>query len=749
MLALPAVAPASTYTVNSTGDGVDAEIGEGTGCETAKKGECTLRAAIEESNESMEAAKNTIRFSAEFNGEAADMIVLGKSLPGIEYPVHIDGDSGGQCSTKAGVPGPCVGVSGPAGSSALNVESSEGVEIEGLAVTGAKVGISVLESSELLPFIARDDWFGVTLDGKAGGNAIGLLVGPGAEAATIGGTKAAQRNVFANNTADGLDILGAEFSVVQGNYFGVKPDGSTPAANGKDIEVTDSTGGFTASETEIGATIKGEALSTAACDGGCNVIAGATSAGVDLQGDGAGKSEAPATGPTTVKGNYVGLSAAGTEAVGNGTSGIFAGAAGEVVVGGLEAANANRLAGGEYGVYSDEGAAFQANGNTIGVSAAGGMVAPPSKAGVFVSSLGVFEPATIYKNTIRMEGGVGIAQRFGGATIEKNVVKGALNGILASESSEAETFIEGNRIEGASANGILVESDLNQVLGNEVFGSGQAGIRVKQAGTLPTVSATTENLVGGNAPATENLISNSGGAAVEILDLEGTDNGVGRNRGSGNAGPFIDLVATQPGTEPIGPNGGIKPPAIAIAKPAEASGSAQAGATVRVFRKATASSGEIASFLGEAVANGSGNWVVAYAAIPGETQIAATQTGPKGGTSELAFAKTEAATGGGGGGSGGGGGGGGGGSDTKSPDTKLLKAPPARVKATTVKFKFSSNEAGSSFECKLDKKPFKPCRSPKQYKGLKPGKHVFKVRAIDPAGNVDLSPATKKFEVRR
>ncbi len=31
--------------------------------------------------------------------------------------------------------------------------------------------------------------------------------------------------------------------------------------------------------------------------------------------------------------------------------------------------------------------------------------------------------------------------------------------------------------------------------------------------------------------------------------------------------------------------------------------------------------------------------------------------------------------------------------------------------------------------------------------GLKPGKHVFKVRATDAAGNVDPTPAVKKFTV--
>jgi hypothetical protein len=66
-----------------------------------------------------------------------------------------------------------------------------------------------------------------------------------------------------------------------------------------------------------------------------------------------------------------------------------------------------------------------------------------------------------------------------------------------------------------------------------------------------------------------------------------------------------------------------------------------------------------------------------------------------------------------------------------------------------VKFKFSSSEPGSSFECKLDKKKYKPCKSPKKYKRLKRGKHKFKVRATDAAGNTDPSPAKDKFKVVR
>jgi len=82
-----------------------------------------------------------------------------------------------------------------------------------------------------------------------------------------------------------------------------------------------------------------------------------------------------------------------------------------------------------------------------------------------------------------------------------------------------------------------------------------------------------------------------------------------------------------------------------------------------------------------------------------------------------------------------------------APQTKISKGPKARSSSRIAKFKFSSTEAGSTFECKLDRKPFKKCRSPQKYKRLKPGKHVFKVRATDAAGNTDRTPAVRKFTV--
>ena len=62
---------------------------------------------------------------------------------------------------------------------------------------------------------------------------------------------------------------------ILGNYFGVKPDGATQAANGKNVEITD-TIAFKANNDQVGTTVEGAAATTQACDGGCNVVSGST-----------------------------------------------------------------------------------------------------------------------------------------------------------------------------------------------------------------------------------------------------------------------------------------------------------------------------------------------------------------------------------------------------------------------------------------------------------------------------------------
>jgi CSLREA domain-containing protein len=756
LLAIPATALAAEFTVDSPADEPDAGGLNGICLSVGLK--CTLRAAIEESNSST-GTKDTIKFSGTvFEGLTGDTITIGSSLT-ITAAVKIDGKfNGAQCNTSAGVKGPCAEVSGPAAGSSLVVENANDVEIEGLAITGATgagaAAVNVINSSE--EFEARADWLGVKLDGSAGANNKGIFLDPDSNGATIGGKEAADRNVFANNSFEGLDIEGADNADVLGNYFGVKPDGATQAANGKNIEITD-TIAFEANGDEVGTTVEGASATSQICDGGCNVISGSTGPGVDLVGDGIGQNELPASGPTTVSGNYVGLNAGGVTTVSSGPLfDILAGAAEDVTVGGTDVGDANYIAGGSYGIYQENSNGFQALGNVIGRRPGGAGVAAPSAAGIFLFSLGSTGREAVEGNTIRLDGGAGIEQRFGGADIVGNSIEEGQYGILTfgAPAGAGSNVIEENLIVGAELNAVLIKNENNLLTGNLIEGAGLAAVRLEGA-------EATGAIVGGDVEAEENEISGNGGDAVEIIGEEATDNHVKRNFGDSNGGLFIDLGGNGPGNGGTGPNDGIQAPSIDSAKLGSASGSgALPGAEIRIFRKATASPGEIGSFLGETKADGSGKWTVTYlAAIPGETRIAATQSGLEG-TSELAFATTEPAPKAGDEGS----------KDQKEksqpPDkpkkpkkakkpgkskggaleTTITKGPKGRIHARKVRFVFVSNEKGAKFECKLDRKPFKPCKSPKTYKKLKPGKHVFKVRAVK-GKNVDQTPAKRKFKV--
>jgi hypothetical protein len=84
--------------------------------------------------------------------------------------------------------------------------------------------------------------------------------------------------------------------------------------------------------------------------------------------------------------------------------------------------------------------------------------------------------------------------------------------------------------------------------------------------------------------------------------------------------------------------------------------------------------------------------------------------------------------------------------------TQITHAPKKKVKTRKRKvravFAFTSTRPNSTFECKLDNGAFEPCTSPEKFK-VKKGKHTFAVRATDAVGNVDASPATFDWKVKR
>jgi hypothetical protein len=80
-------------------------------------------------------------------------------------------------------------------------------------------------------------------------------------------------------------------------------------------------------------------------------------------------------------------------------------------------------------------------------------------------------------------------------------------------------------------------------------------------------------------------------------------------------------------------------------------------------------------------------------------------------------------------------------SDTTPPDTTITSFPPNST-SDSVTWSFTSNEPGSTFQCKVNGSSWFTCSSPYSRTGQGQGTYTYSFRAIDPAGNVDPTPAT-------
>jgi len=86
-------------------------------------------------------------------------------------------------------------------------------------------------------------------------------------------------------------------------------------------------------------------------------------------------------------------------------------------------------------------------------------------------------------------------------------------------------------------------------------------------------------------------------------------------------------------------------------------------------------------------------------------------------------------------------------SDITPPRTRIVSGPARVGYERKARFRFTSSEAQSSFQCRVDRKPYKRCASPHKLT-VEPGKHHFRVRAIDRFGNVDRTAARFSWRVK-
>lgn len=238
----PAEAAATTFTVNSTGDDADRNIGDSV-CDVSRdRGrQCTLRAAIDEAN--FTDREDTINFNIGGNA-GVKTINVGSSglgdLPNITEAVTINGYSqpgarpnsrvtGSDAVLKIQLNGSDAGTK----TNGLRLLAPD-CTIKGLVINRfAEFGIEV-DLSEATGNTVQGNYVGVSANGSEdlGNGSSGIAIA-GASGNTIGGAAPGARNVISGNENNGVIISGpgARDNVVRGNFIGTTASGRSGPGN--------------------------------------------------------------------------------------------------------------------------------------------------------------------------------------------------------------------------------------------------------------------------------------------------------------------------------------------------------------------------------------------------------------------------------------------------------------------------------------------------------------------------------------
>ena len=523
------------------------------------------------------------------------------------------------------------------------------------------------------------------------------------------GSAPADRNVFAD-TLQAIRVVGADDTVIQGNYFGRKPSGAAAGVGFSGIETSRGADGDVPQRTLIGGEATGTALASAACDGPCKVIT-RFQRDVDLDPD---LAPGPA-GETIVAGNYLEVTPDGLSTDG-GLNCIRAGRATPVLVGGPADGDRNRFGWCNAGVYGQNPGELAVVNNSFGLQPDGTLLDHTSfEAAVYLT--GGLSGALVADNEIAGMGdpdsgnmpNYGIHLTGNGAVVLGNTV-GLDPGSSTPRFFHSPIYVNGDE-------NIIGTGDPDDA--NTIRNGKDAGVHIPRG---------IDNAVAGN------LIEQNNGPGIRLERPGGSEvdgNYLGRNRGTGNTRPFIDLVPTAGlGVDPEdGPNGGIEPPTLLGARPDRAVGVAEPGAEVLVYRRANnANSGDAGDLAGEATAAEDGRFTISSLASPGPGELVAMQSLDIG-SSELSDPLQPAAA-----------------TDTTAPNTAIAAGPGPFTKEAVPSWVLSSDEP-ASYICRLDGPVWSAC--PNQISGpeLEEGAHKFEAIASDAAGNSDATPAVSAFTV--
>ncbi len=356
-------------------------------------------------------------------------------------------------------------------------------------------------------------WEYVINDGGNGGDGVRIVSSIGN---MIGGTTESSRNVISGNGGNGIQILGDYVpvlppglpedvlfiplpNVVQGNYIGTTSDGMSALANvGDGIRIVDSSGNLIGGPGDFDR----------------NVISGNDGEGIKVIGEFADEN--------VIQGNYIGLNASGTDAIGNRLSGIFIPGAtntdilDNVVSGNLGFAGI-AIYGGNPATGDATGTVIQ--GNYVGTNAVGDQAVPNLGEGISINdTVGSLIGGSTAEARNVISGNLGEGIEIFGSLSDANIIQGNFIGVNASG-----TDAIGNRL-----SGIFVPGPTNtHILDNVVSGNlGFAGIAIY--GGNPATGDTSGTVIQGNFVGT----NASGNAAVANLGYGiSIDSGTGRTIG--------------------------------------------------------------------------------------------------------------------------------------------------------------------------------------------------------------------------
>jgi CSLREA domain-containing protein len=328
-------------------------------------------------------------------------------------------------------------------------------------------GIRIIDSVDDSRSVVQGNYIGTNAVGTAALGNGGSGIAIDASEMTVGGTSALARNVISGNDDRGVALNNAAFVQISGNYIGTNATGTAAIGNGDYGVLVDESSGIS-----VGTGVPG----------GGNVISGNGAEGVRIT----------LTARSTVRGNLIGLNAAGTAAIGNGGDGVTMSGVTDTTIGGTTAAARNVIS---------------ANGES-GVS----IVSPPSSSDNDVRGNRIGTRADGTGDLGNADHGVRL---IGGSN---NVVGGDVAGA-------------GNLIAGNDKHGVLLANPMVEsvVRGNAIRSNTLAGV---------AASSVTGAIVRGNA------ISLNGGDGVQVT-ATGSRLSVVENQTFANGGLGIDLVGVN------------------------------------------------------------------------------------------------------------------------------------------------------------------------------------------------------------